>query len=246
MHPSEWQQFFDSHAAVYLENGFTRDTKREVDFVLEVLALEPGSSIIDVGCGVGRHTLEIARRGYAVTGADLSPGMLDRARRVAAAEGLSATWVQTDAMRSLPPGPFDAAICLCEGAFCLLSAGDDPFEHDLAILRNASASLARGGRLLLSALNGMRFLRAATEEDVAAGRFDPITMTEQHEMEFDTPQGRRAVPVRERGYVATELRLLVQNAGFEVQALWGGTAGRFARRPPELDEMELMILGRKR
>jgi hypothetical protein len=52
--------------------------------------------------------------------------------------------------------------------------------------------------------------------------------------------------VRERSYVPTELRSLVDAAGFEVLALWGGTAGRFGRRPPELDEMELMVHARRR
>jgi SAM-dependent methyltransferase len=249
--PPEWQQFFDLHAPEYLQNGFTSNTLAEVDFILETLRLPdggrlpPGSRLLDVGCGVGRHTLELARRGYQMTGVDLSPGMLAQARQAADAEHLTVELIQADASKFLPPGLFDGVYCLCEGAFSLLSASDDPLAHDQAILGGIYRALKPGGRLLLSCLNGMRYLRMYSPEDVAAGKFDPIQMTECYSMEVDTPDGKRAIPVRERGYVPTELRLLMQVSGFTVETLWGGTAGMPFHRPPELDEMELMVLGKK-
>lgn len=243
MSQPEWERFFDGHAPKYLDNGFTKATVAEVDFILGVLELPPGASILDVGCGVGRHSLELARRGYRVTGADLSAGMLAQGRRAAADADLSVEWIQTDAARSLPRGPFSAVICLCEGAFCLLSSADDPFAHDRAILDNMHLALEPGGRLVLTALNGMRPIRASSQASIASGAFDPLTLTEHSEMPVD---GAPPVRVRERSYVPAELRSLVDAAGFEVLALWGGTAGRFGRRPPELDEMELMVHARRR
>ena len=74
-----WEAFFDAHAPVYEDNVFTKNTVREVDFLLEELSLQPGDSILDVGCGTGRHSIELAKRGYAVTGLDLSSEMLARA-----------------------------------------------------------------------------------------------------------------------------------------------------------------------
>lgn len=241
--PTEWQAFFDHHAPGYLQNEFTHHTRVEADLVVEVLRLTAGDSVLDVGCGVGRHALELARRGLQVTGIDISAGMLDQARRAAAAAGLEVEWVQADAAQFASPRAYDGAYCLCEGAFGLLSGGDDALHHDRAILDGVHAALRPGARLLLNCLNGMRQLRRCTPEDVAAGRFDPEEMAERSEMEFDTPEGRRVVAVRERGYVPTELRMLLAAAGFDVEALWGGTAGLPFRRPPELDEMELMVLG---
>jgi len=243
--PSEWQAFFDHHAPGYLENEFTRNTAAEADLIVSALGIAPAGRLLDVGCGVGRHALELARRGYRVTGIDISEGMLAEARRAAAVGGLEVEWIRADAARFVAPGSFDGAYCLCEGAFGLLSGGDDPLGHDRAILGGIHAALRPGGRLLLNCLNGMRQLRRGTPEDVAAGRFDPEEMAERSEMEIDTPEGRRVVAVRERGYVPTELRLLLTTAGFEVEALWGGTAGLPFRRPPELDEMELMALAVK-
>jgi len=242
---TEWERFFDHHAPDYLGNEFTANTRAEVDFIVEVLRLPPHASLLDVGCGVGRHALELARRGYRVTGLDISEGMLAQARRAATAEGLAIEWIRADAAEFSSARSYDGAYCLCEGAFSLLSAADDPIEHDRAILRGVRGALRAGGRLLLTCLNGMRLVRRYSPDDVIAGRFDPLSMAERHEMEFDTPEGRRSVWVRERGYVPTELRLLVAVAGFEVEALWGGTAGLPFRRAPELDEIELMVLGVK-
>ena len=80
---NEWEEFFDGHAPVYMDNSFTKNTVAEVDFVLEELGLPRGSRILDVGCGTGRHAVELARRGYWVTGVDISSGMLAEAEKVA-------------------------------------------------------------------------------------------------------------------------------------------------------------------
>jgi cyclopropane fatty-acyl-phospholipid synthase-like methyltransferase len=67
----KWEGFFDGHAPVYDQNCFTRNTIAEVEFLIETLELSPGASILDVRCGTGRHAIELARRGYRVTGVDL-------------------------------------------------------------------------------------------------------------------------------------------------------------------------------
>ena len=64
----------------YLRNAFTKGTEQEVDFLVDALGLEPGMRVLDVGCGPGRHSLALARRGIAVHGVDLSPDFIALAR----------------------------------------------------------------------------------------------------------------------------------------------------------------------
>src|SRR5512136_100795 len=220
---STWETFFDAHAPIYDENVFTKNTAQEVDFLLDELALPPGGSILDVGCGTGRHSVELARRGYAVTGLDLSSEMLAKAAEAAKAAGVDVEWVRANATQFSFPGRFDAAICLCEGAFGLLGPGDDPIGQPLTILCNVSRSLKPGAKVVFTVLNGAATLRKYQNKDVAEARFDPLTMVESS---AHAPQeGLPVIPVRERAFVPTELALLFRLAGMPVLNMWGGTAG---------------------
>lgn len=238
-----WERFFDAHAPIYEENVFTKNTLVEVDFLLDELRLPASGSILDVGCGTGRHAIELAKRGYAVTGLDLSSAMLARAADAARAEKVHVEWLRADATRFTLPKKFDAAVCLCEGAFGLLGQGDDPIDQPLAILGNVSRSLKPQAKAVFTVLNGAAMLRRYQNEDVAEGRFDPLTMVEVGA--YPPQEGLPAVAVRERAFVPTELTLLFRLTGMRVMNMWGGTAGNWGKRPLDLDEIEIMIVARK-
>ena len=242
---NEWEEFFNGHAPVYMDNSFTKNTIKEVDFILQELSLPEHSHILDMGCGTGRHAVELARRGYRVTGVDISPGMLAEAEKAAREAGVDIAWVHADAAKFSSADVFDAAICLCEGAFGLLCSYDDPLGYDLSILRNIRGVLKPEARLISTILNGCRMIRQSSQEDVENDRFNPVTMVETSEMEYEAPEGRRSVLLRERGYTPTELAMLFRLAGFEVEYIGGGTAGNWGRRPLDLDEMEIMVIARK-
>jgi 2-polyprenyl-3-methyl-5-hydroxy-6-metoxy-1,4-benzoquinol methylase len=243
---NEWEEFFDGHAPVYMDNPFTKNTREEIDFLLEEFKLPLGSLILDMGCGTGRHAIELARHGYRVTGVDISSGMLREARKAAKEAGVEVEWIQADAVQFTPGKCFDAAICLCEGAFGLLSRDDDPLRHDAAILRNIHAALKPEAPFLLTASNGLRLIRKYSQEEVEKGQFDPLTMVEIYTMEYDTPEGKRSVQLSERGHLPTELVKLFRLTGFEVEHIGGGTAGNWGRRPLELDEIEVMVIAKKK
>jgi SAM-dependent methyltransferase len=240
---STWETFFDAHAPIYEENEFTKNTVQEVDFLLEIFGLPPGGSVLDVGCGTGRHSIELAKRGYAVTGLDLSAEMLAIAADAAKAADVPVEWVHSDATRFSFPRRYDAAVCLCEGAFGLLGQGDDAVEQPLSILCNISRSLKPRAKAVFTVLNAAAVLRKYENKDVAEGRFDPLTMVESSE--HPPREGLPAIAVRERAFIATELMLLFRLAGMSVLNMWGGTAGNWGRRPLDLDEIEIMIVARK-
>ena len=86
-------------------------TRLEADFLARALRLRPGDRVLDVPCGAGRHALELASRGFALTGVDISQEQIDMARAASAAARLGVDWRQAD-MRQLPwRSEFDAAYC---------------------------------------------------------------------------------------------------------------------------------------
>lgn len=242
-----WAAFFDRHAPEYERNAFTHHTLREVDFLTEVLAIAPPAAVLDVGCGTGRHAIELARRGFDVTGVDISGGMLEQARTRAAQAGVAVAWVQADARHFHLPGRFDAAVCLCEGAFGLLSGAEDPIAQPRAILANTAAALKPGAGCLFTVLNGYAMARRYSADDVRNGTFDPLTLTERSECQVPGGggEGAMAIGLRERGFVPTELVLLFTASGLNVAHIWGGTAGNWGPRPVDLDEIEIMVVARK-
>ncbi len=256
-----WQAFFKEHAASYDNEIFVQNTAAEIPFLVKELELRDGAQVLDVGCGTGRHSAELARLGYRMTGVDLSPDMLAVASKRAADASVEVELVNSNAADFVRPDAFDAAICLCEGAMCLLGPDDDDLQRDQIILGNVFRSLRPGGRFLFNVLNACRMIRLYNDDDVVAGKFDPVELVEYTDPSAvestaessapasNPPTARLPVPrsqdLRERGYTAPEIRRMVLQAGFELLGLYGGTAGDWGHRPPKMDEYELMIVARR-
>jgi len=120
---------------------------QEVDFIVTALGLKPGAAVLDVPCGHGRHSLELARRGFRVTGVDLSAEFLDLGRRQAEREGLAIRFLRGDMRRLNFTAEFEAAVNLFNSFGYFGSAGD------LQVLRGISRALKPEGRLLLEVGN---------------------------------------------------------------------------------------------
>src|SRR5262245_32901759 len=108
-----WTPFFigGPFAELQLVSRSGETTRSEVDALERALELGSGLSILDVPCGAGRHSLELARRGYRVTGVDFNAAVLESARADAAAEKLDVAFREQD-MRTLDfDADFDRALC---------------------------------------------------------------------------------------------------------------------------------------
>ena len=132
--PSAWYADFFTE----LPNEFWRRavppeaTAADVAFITDRLALPPGSRILDVPCGSGRHSLALAEAGHRVTGVDISEEAIGHARRAATTAGLAVTFVLSE-MRAIPQGgTFDAAICMGNSFGYLDLAGTGEFVAALA------------------------------------------------------------------------------------------------------------------
>jgi SAM-dependent methyltransferase len=122
-------------------------TLREVEFISSALETPTGAEILDVGCGYGRHAIELVQRGYNVTGLDLSLPLLIRAADEAQRRGLAVNFVHAD-MREMS---FDKQFA---GAYSMLTSfGYFDEETNLRVAERIGRSLKPGGRLLLDVLN---------------------------------------------------------------------------------------------
>ena len=124
------------------------EARRQVDFLLASMDIPSSCEVLDLGCGDGRHSLELARRGYRVTGLDLSKELLERARRRTAEEGLDINFIQGD-MRD-PPGV--SAFDLVVNFFTSFGYFQEDREN-ARVLEAIARSLRPGGRFLMDYLN---------------------------------------------------------------------------------------------
>jgi SAM-dependent methyltransferase len=222
----------------YLRNAFTKGTEQEVDFLVDALTLEPGMRVLDVGCGPGRHSLSLARRGFDVVGVDHSAEFVRLAQQTATADGLSATFEELDVRELERRGEFDATICLCQGGFGLLGGRDETDVFD-----RIAATLRPGGRLAVSAFSAafaVRHLEAGEEYDPATGVLHEVATVRG-------PDGTEApFDLWTTCFTARELELLARRASLEAIEVHGVTPGAYARQPPTLDHHELLLLARSR
>jgi SAM-dependent methyltransferase len=220
----------------YLRYSFTKGTAQEVPFIVDVLGLEPGRRVLDVGCGPGRHAIELARLGMQVTGVDVSGDFLEKAARDAKAAGVPASFFEVDARQMPFEDEFDAVISICQGAFGLMG------KDDSVVLRRMMEAARPGGGLLLTAFSSLfeaAHPRSEAGFDVDAGIVHEETVVRNEAGDEKTVDLWTGV------YTPRELRLLAIGVGLVPEAVWSVEPGDFGRREPDIEHPEFMLLARK-
>ena len=252
-----FEDIADHVGPAYLRYSFTMGTEQEVAFLVELLGLEPGMRVLDVGCGPGRHALALARRGIEVLGVDISERFVEVAGEVADREGLSdlARFERADA-RAMQGDDrfdatvsgdegFDAAISLCQGAFGLGGPPDvgDPqnLAADTAVLGGIRAALRPGGRCAVSAFSSYFQVRWLEETDT----YDAAGGVNHERTELLDSEGTRAeADLWTTCYTPRELRLVAERSGLLVDHIWSVTPGGYDMTPPTIDTHEFLLVAR--
>jgi SAM-dependent methyltransferase len=230
-----YEALFTDYAEIYDKESFTQGALGECDFIESEVGGDRSVPVLDIGCGTGRHAIELARRGFKVTGVDLSPSQIERARAKAAAAGVAPDFRVGDA-RALPfNAEFGLAVMICEGAFPLMETDEMNFE----ILRGAARALRPGGKLIMTTLNGLfplhrsvgQFEKEGMNEAASQGHdFDLLTFRMRSRLETRDQHGRPIeVDCDERWYVPSELSWLLKQAGFASVDIFGARLGAFSR-----------------
>jgi ubiquinone/menaquinone biosynthesis C-methylase UbiE len=250
---AQWYEtLFANFAKTYDKECFTQGTLGEVDFVEKELAENRAKRILDIGCGTGRHAVELAKRGYRVTGFDLAEGQLRRAREKAAEAGVSVEFERRDATQPHFAEEFDAALMFCEGAFPLMETD----EKNHAILLHAGKALKPGGKLMLTTLNALYPLFHSVKDFLTANdsgltdyklTFDLMTFREHGSATFTDDDGQSlAIESNLRYYTPPEMRWLLQTAGFAQVDIFAAHLGQFSREHAlTTEDFEMLIVAEK-
>jgi SAM-dependent methyltransferase len=255
MKKKQWYEaLFENYGEQYDNEPFTQGTSGECDFLEAELNNNKTLLILDVGCGTGRHAIELSKRGYTVTGIDLSESQLKRAREKAAEQGLDIDFQLQDA-RNLPFDKlFDAAIMLCEGGFPLMET--DEMNYD--ILKSVSRALKDKAIFIFTTLNGLfplfHSINAFHKEDAPEGgaaynstHFDLMTFRDHNITTFTDDRGvMKELECNERYYVPSEISWLLRSLGFTSIEIFGAKLGAFSRTDTlSTEDYEMLVVAKR-
>ena len=243
-----WANFFDDQ---WIRAGFGAmdplQTAAEVDFMQDVLELTDQARILDLCCGIGRHSLELARRGYRVVGVDANAHYLNRARQKAKQEGLAVEFHQQDMREICFRSDFDAVINMWT------SFGYFPTEREnLKVLEGVRRALVEQGKFLLEVVNRDWVLK----NYVSHGWYETDDCFVLEDRHFDLTQStnisrwiifEEGKKVKEaecciRLYSLHEIFALLERVGMEVV----GTYGTLLKEEISYDSRLMRIVSRPR
>ncbi len=245
---SHWFEPLAEHLGrAYLRYSFTKGTAQEVAFLAEALGLQPGMSVLDVGCGPGRHARELGRLGVRVHGVDISRRFVDIARD-GAPDGV--TFERADARDLAFDAEFDAVISLCQGAFGLADGGHHALaaslpgsaEPDLAVVQGMARALRPGGHMAVSAFSAYFQVQLLDE----AMTFDASRGVNHERTELRSESGARAThDLWTTCFTPRELRLMARAAGLVVDDVYAVRPGEYSRATPDVSHEEFLLLAHR-
>ena len=221
--------FNEDYDRVYFPTFTAERNTAEVDFIEAVLQIPKEGQVLDLACGHGRHSLELAKRGYSVLGMDLSPRFIEMAKQSAQENALSnLEFIVGDIRESYFVNRFDAAFSY------FTSFGYFLDEENQRVLDNVAKALLKGGMFLLETVNRdwtihkvenqpRRWDEVETDffllEDISFNAHTSRIHTKR--IIFDKGQ-RRSMEYDIKLYTHAELEDMLERVGLQVVATFGG------------------------
>ena len=249
-----YEELFENYGMKYDKESFAQGTIGECDFIEKEVEYNKETKIVDIGCGTGRHSIELSKRGYSVVGIDLSESLLKRAKEKAFEQNLQIVFQKHDA-RNLPfLHEFDLAIMLCEGAFPLMETDEMNFQ----ILQNTANALTPKGKMIFTTLNGLfplfhsvkEFLNSEKKEGNATygnNSFDLMTFRDHYTTSIEDDFGnKKEIQCNERYYVPSEITWLLKTLNFKTVDIFGAKLGAFSQADKlSTEDYEMLVIAEK-
>lgn len=225
----ESDEFWQTAESVLFSKQRWENAPIEIDNVISLLQLKSGAKVLDLCCGVGRHSLELAKKGFLVTGVDRTKRYLIQAKQKAKQAKLPIKFIQADMRKFCRPNAFDAVINM----FTAFGYFENP-NDDKRVVKKVYLSLKPGGVLLLELMGkeilARIFLERSWQEENGTiileerklsqnwgwieNRWILLKDGKQHEFK-----------VSHRLYSAVELSNLLKECGFKKIEVYGDLTG---------------------
>ena len=199
-------------------------TANELEFIWQILQLQRGEAVLDLGCGSGRIATGLAQRGALVTGIDAVPLFVERARADAVKSGVSVDYRNGDMRNLAGIGPYDAVL------IWFFSFGYHGDEDNRKVLEAVSRVLKPGGRLLIDQYNAASLARAGDGFTVLDLGDSLLIQRPIRDLEVGR-WGAERIAVRDgairrsrftcRYYSPVEMKAMLEDAGFDAPSFWG-------------------------
>lgn len=228
---------------------FTSDRRAtvsiQVNDLLKMLDLKPGAAILDMCCGKGWFVVELAKRGFRVTGVDYTAAFIGHASRLAEQENVRTEFVEQDVMTFCRPGQYDAVISIFH------SFGyHEREDENMQVLLNACESLVTGGTLLLDMLSReqVKSQQAPMERQIDGTRlssvrnFDEGAQRVEDQWVIEAAGMKKEFRTSARLYSANEISSLLESSGFGDIHIFGDLGAA----PYKETAGRLVVIARKR
>lgn len=220
---SDWfedETFWRNLSPVLFTKDVIKTADKDVDNIIRLLSLKPGSAIVDLACGIGRHSVAFAKRGFKVTGVDRNAAFIEQARERVRAANVDVEFIQKDMREFSRKAAFDAAVLLWH-SFSFLEKESDI----LKTLRNISNSLKKNGRLVIQTLSKEHIARRSRRGgrdwfeknghlELIERRISPDWSTEETRVILIADNARKEMVFTTRLYSGVEMLDILAESGF--------------------------------
>ncbi len=225
----EQDGFWKTIAPLLFNSERMQSAGQEVEQIVLLLKLQPGVSICDLCCGIGRHSVELGRLGYCVTGVDRTGLFIEQAKQKANEQGLNIRFVQDDMRSFCEPNAFDGVINVFTSFGYFEEAADDK-----RVLENVYKSLKEDGEFLIEIIGKEVLARIFQEK--RWWEEDGVIILEEAKLSKDwSSVDNRWIIIRDgkrdefrfslRLYSAAKLSELLKSCGFRQVEIYGDLSG---------------------